>query len=156
MKKQLPAWAGCLLLLAVALFASRSFWIPITESSGKHSTLVLEAARANKAYITLDFGSVDHRIPRSDTAESLLDESALGQTYEVIARYHNSRNHRQRYYEVLALSGVDGTVYRSLADAEAARQDSMPLRIVLVVALYIAACTLLIWRKGRIKKEESP
>ena len=97
---------------------------------------------------------MDYRIPRSDTAEPVLDESALGQTYEVIARYHNSRNHRHRYYEVLALSSADGTVYRSLADAEAARQASVPLRLGLVVTLYIAACSLLIRRKSRTKKEE--
>lgn len=152
-KHQLPAWGACLLLIALTLGASRFLWLPITEESGEHTVEVLKNASANSKYITLDFGYVtDYRIPRSEAAELLLAESAFGQSYEVTARYHSSGKNRNRYYEVLALTGTDGTVYRTLEEAEAARQAALPLRLGLLVVLDIAGCALLIWREQQIRR----
>lgn len=153
MKKQLPAWAGCLLLLVLTVFASRFIWLPITEDTGDRSIQVLENAFANSKYIELDFGYVnDYRIPRSEATEPLLNEAAIGQTYEVTARYHSSGKGRNRYYEVLALSGSDGTVYRTLEEAEASRQANLPLRLGLLITLDIAGCALLIWRERQVRR----
>ena len=126
--------------------------------------MVLERAVASEKVISLDFGTTNpHRIHRSASTEALLDESALGQEYRVTDRYHGSRRGSSRYYEVLALSGTDGTVYLTLEESEARRQAAMPARLALLVALDAAVCALLIWRdrqhrrsQSTHKKEESP
>ena len=87
MRKQLPAWAGCLLLIVLTVFATRFMWLPITENTGERSMQVLEKAFISNKYVTLDFGHVhNYRIARSDATEALLDEAAIGQSYEVTAR----------------------------------------------------------------------
>ena len=163
MKKQLPAWAGCLLLIVLTVFATRFMWLPITENTGERSMQVLEKAFISNKYVTLDFGHVhDYRIARSDATEALLDEAAIGQTYEVTARYHSGRSAKSKYYEVLALSGADGTIYRTLEEAEASRQADLPLRLGLLIGLDTLCCALLIWRERKLCKcsnnikEESP
>ena len=161
MKKQLPAWIGCLLLLALTIFASRFIWLPITEDTGEHSIQVLEKAHTSRTHIILDFrNATDYRIPRNAGTEALLDEAAIGQVYEVTARYHSSGKNRNRYYEVLALSSADGTVYRTIEESEANRQAALPRRIALLIVLDIACCALLIWREQQVqkrsKKEASP
>lgn len=156
MKKQLPAWAGCLLLVVLTVFASRFMWMPITENTGERSTQVLEKVFVSDKYITLDFGHVhDYRISRSDATEALLNETAIGQSYEVTARYHSGRRAQSKYYEVLALTDEDGTVYRTLEEAEASRQADLPLRLGLLVVLDIACCALLIWRERQVRKRSN-
>ena len=160
MKKQLPARAGCLLLLALTIFAAYKVWLPITEDTGERSQQILEGATASDTRISLDFNQMRrYRIPRTAATEPLLDEAAIGQTYEVTARYHSGRSTHSKYYEVLALTCADGTVYYTWEDAEAARQASMPLRLGLLVILDVAGCALLIWRERKInqrKKEATP
>ena len=162
MKKQLPAWAGCLLLIVLTVFATRFMWLPITENTGERSMQVLEKAFISNKYVTLDFGHVhDYRIARSDATEALLDEAAISQSYEVTARYHSGRSAKSKYYEVLALTGADGTVYRSLEEAEASRKAGLPLRLGLLIGLDTLCCALLIWREQKLckcsnKKEAAP
>lgn len=153
MKKQLPAWAGCLLLLVLTVFASRFIWLPITEDTSERSVQVLEAASSSGKYIFLDFGYVnDYRIPRNKSTEPLLDEASIVQSYEVTARYHSGRRSQNKYYEVLALNSAGGTVYRTLEEAEANRQADLPLRLGLLIVLDIAGCALLIWRERQVRR----
>ena len=149
-KRPIPAWALCLLVTAFTLYTSRFAWLPITENSGTHYVRVLEEASDRTAYIALDFGySRDFHIARNDKTEALLEASALGQEYAVTARYHSGRRASSKYYIVLALTGPDGTVYRTIEESEANRQAALPQRLLLFAALDAVCCTLLIlrWRR---------
>ena len=155
-KRPMPAWASCLLLLALTLFVSRSMWLPITEESGETKVQVLENIDANRTHIILDFRSAaDYRIPRNAVTEALLTEAEIGQPYEVTARYHSSGKNRNRYHEVLALSSADGTVYRTIEESEANRQAALPRRISLLIVLDTACCALFVWREQQVRKHNS-
>ena len=155
-KRQMPAWAACLFLLALTVYLSRFMWLPITEDSGETSTQVLKQVDANRTHIILDFmSSTEYRLPRNDTTEALLTDAEIGQAYEVTARYHSSRNHRNRYYEILALSTADGTVYRTIEESEANRQAALPSRITYLIVLDVTCCALLIWREQRTRKRNT-
>ena len=41
-KRQMPAWAACLFLLALTVYLSRFMWLPITEDSGEREVQFTE------------------------------------------------------------------------------------------------------------------
>lgn len=160
-KHPLPFWLGCLLLIVLTLGLNLRYWLPVTEQSGQRYTLTLKAASKEKSYISLDFGkSRKFRMVRSPAFDALLEESALGKEYEIIADYRSNRRSTD-YYEVYALSRTDGTVYLTIEQSEEIRQDMLPRRLGMTLALDALFCTVLFFQQKRRKatitrKEESP
>ncbi len=146
MKKRLPVWAICLVFVLATAALSYRFWVPVTEDSGQHYTLVLESTRSTDKFIKLYFnGYGDYfQLARDAVTEPLLSPKAIGQEYEIIARRHHQRRGND-YYMVYALTGPDGTVYRSLEESEEARLKTLPLRAALLVGLDIIACAAIVY-----------
>lgn len=145
-KRQLTSpWTACLLLVFLSAILAWPMFTPITEATGIHFTKVLESASANRSFIFLDFDYTERfHIVHAQTLEVLLEEKALGKEYEIIARYHHQRGSRG-YYEVLALSDADGTIYLTLEQSEAIRQAMLPKRLALLAALDAAGCMLILF-----------
>lgn len=155
-KKQLPAWALCLLLIALTLAGTWRFWRPITADTGARSNRILMKVSANDKTIFLDFGSSDsYRLPRTERSEALLETGAVGREYIITSVYHHKRGSGD-YHEIYSLSGVDGTIYRSIAESEADRQALLPLRIALFVTLDAVICVLLIVRQRHLSRLNAP
>jgi len=154
-KHPLPFWLGGLLLIVLSLGLNLRSWLPVTEQSGTHYTLTLKAASGEQSYISLDFGkSHKFRIGRSPAFDELLEESALGKEYEIIADYRSNRRSTD-YYEVYALSCTDGTVYLTLEQSESIRQGMLPRRLGLTLALDAIFCAVLFFQQKR-RKAGSP
>ena len=152
-KKALPAWAGCLLLIALTIVGTLRFWRPITEESGTEYTLRLERVYGS-GVLCLDFGkSNSFRMPKGFDDAALHEPEALGKEYTVIADYHARRPGRgSDYYDVYALTGADGTEYLTIEQSEMRRQELLPTRLALIIGLDGMACALLIWAERRKKK----
>lgn len=151
-KKSLPAWAGCLLLVALTVIGTLRFWQPITEESGAEYTLRLERVYRSGSILCLDFGKDDDfRLPKGFECAALHDADALGREYRIIADYHAQRRGSD-YYDVYALIGMDGTEYLTIEQSEANRVAMLPTRVALLVTLNAAVCALLIWADIRKKK----
>lgn len=148
-KHPLPAWLGCLLLIALSVAGTWRFWPPITEASGTRYTLRLQRAYFANNTLWLDFGrGDDFRFPYADTDSELLLSSAVGRDYHIVADYQ-ARRRGSNYYEIYALYGMDGKAYLTIEQSEAQRLGMLPLRVTLIVLLDTAVCVLLIWTEKR-------
>lgn len=157
-KLNLAPWQICVLVVLFTLIAGHSMWLPITESTGETWTLTLEDAYEYRGGIWLEMGKYHRfRLSADEVTDDLLSPSAMGHEYTVTARLQRQKR-SQSYYDVLALTGPDGTEYRTLAQSEAARLSLLPGRIALFVALDAGVCALLLWkqRKASANKEASP
>lgn len=154
-KLNLAPWQICVLVVLFTLIAGHRMWLPITESTGETWTLTLEDAYEYRGGIWLEMGKYHRfRLSADEVTDDLLSPSAMGQEYTVTARLQRQKR-SQSYYDVLALTGPDGTQYRTIAQSEAARLSLLPGRIALFVALDAAVCALLLWkqRKASANKE---
>lgn len=152
-KHPLPAWLGCLLLIALTIVGTLRLWLPITAESGEEYILQLERAWMNGRTMCLDFAGADDlfHLPRDAALEALLEPEAVGRSYRIIADYH-ARRHGSDYYDVYALYSTDGKAYLTIDETEALRHSMLPLRITLVVLLDAAVCGLVLWRDGQRRK----
>ena len=161
MKKiTLPICLVCLLFIAVTSLLTLHYWVPVTEESGKTFILTLNKASANAHTVSLSFeGQSRHfRMPYSKAVEPLMRQSAWGKEYKVIADYRGASKHHRGYYDVYALSALDGTIYLTLEHSEAIRQSMLPMRLCLTLMLDVLACTLITFRMkhNARNKEETP
>lgn len=163
MKKTRPLWLSCLIIVAGTLLLNLRYWLPITENTGERYTLKLEKASAHDSYIALDFGRVDNfRIVRAPGFDALLEDKALGRTYEIIADYRSGGRKGRSWYDVYALYGMDGTVFLTLEESEALRQSALPRRLALTLGMDAVLCAVLAvihWKRNAAlftkPKEES-
>lgn len=160
MKKQPPLWLCCLLLIVLTLLMSKDMLLPITAQSGTEHTLTLEQAWTSGNYIYLDFNYGDaFRMVRSFASDALLEDSAWDKPYTVVARYNPSRRGPD-YYDVLALTGPDGTAWLTIEQSEAIRQAMLPTRLGLLALLVSGGCMLIAFvykkRAHTTTKEASP
>ena len=103
-------------------------------------TRALESATADERCIYLDFGDLrSFHLIRLDSFDVLLDESAWGQEYDLVAAYRPRRRNRS-YHDVLAMTGPDGTVYLTLAMSEALRQAQLPRQLAITLGLDVLFC----------------
>lgn len=155
-KHPLPAWAGCLLLIGLTVFGTLRFWRPVTAESGTQYTLRLERMYVARGTTCLDFGmSDDFHMPPDMDWDTLPETAPVGREYIVIADYHAKRRGSD-YYDIYALTGLDGTQYLTIEQSEARRQELLPRRLALIIGLDAAACCLLIWTERRRKKAAQP
>mgnify|MGYP003493779843 CR=1 FL=1 len=152
---RLPTWLLCLLIVLFSLFLSRHALLPVTEDSGEAMTRTLESATADEYYIYLDFGDLrSFHLIRLDRYDVLLDESAWGQEYDLIAAYRPQRRNRS-YHDILAMTGPDGTVYLTLAMSEALRQALLPRQLTITLGLDVLFCVTVVLLRRRCKASQS-
>lgn len=152
---RLPTWLLCLLIVLSSLFLSRHALLPITENSGEAMTRTLESATADARYIYLDFGDLrSFHLLRLDGFDVLLDESAWGQEYDLIAAYRPQRRNRS-YHDILAMTSPDGTVYLTLGMSEALRQTQLPRQLAITLGLDVLFCVTVVLLRRRRKAGQS-
>lgn len=151
-KHPIPAWAGCLLLIALTIVGTLRFWRPVTAQSGEEYHLRLERAWMHGKSMYLDFGISDNfRMPQAGDLDALLEPDAVGKEYRVIADYH-ARRRGSDYYDVYALNSADGTQYLTIEQSEARRQELLPLRLTLFAVLDVICCVIVICAEHRRRK----
>lgn len=157
MKKfKFPIWLVCLIFVAATLLINLRYWKPVTEDSGRHFTLTLEDANASGSTLYLEFEGIsdDFRMHWSEAYTPLLERSAIGREYDVIADHKPGGRRGNSYYDVYALSGADGTVYLTIEQSEAIRQGLLPKRLGLTLALDALACALIVFRMKHDRSKE--
>ncbi|MBQ8200459.1 MAG: hypothetical protein IJZ74_01685 [Clostridia bacterium] len=106
---------------------------PITADTGRFYEVTLRSARQVNNDVRMDFGYHDiFEISCTEATAPLLDPAAEGQSFTVQAIHHTGRRTRDRY-EIVAISGADGAVYRTWEESEALRQENKPARITLLL-----------------------
>lgn len=125
-------------LLLGALFAYL-YW-PITADTGEVVELTLvEAWERGDDLIGLDFTDAeDYRLALNNTTRALLEPDAVGQTYTVQRKYRVSggRYHRSTWYNVVAIQGADGTVYRTWQQSAASVDRARPYGLASMALLW--------------------
>lgn len=89
--------------------------------------------------IGLDFTDAeDYRLALNNTTRVLLEPGAVGQTYTVQRKYRVSggRYHRSTWYNVVAIQGTDGTVYRTWQQSAASIDRARPYGLASMTLLW--------------------
>lgn len=126
-KQRIGFYALWVVLFALMIFSGLR---PITADTGRIYEVTLRSAALRWNDIRLDFGYGDYfEIAHTELTAPLLDESMSGSDFTVQATHHSGRNTRDRY-EVIALTGADGTVYLTWEESEIIRQENIPVQLL--------------------------
>lgn len=124
------------LVALLVVFANQ----PITPDTGHVYEVTLRSAERFGNDIRMDFGYRDRfELPYSEATSPLLEDCMRDSDFTVRATHHTGRRTRDRY-EIIELTGKDGTVYYTWQDAEAQRQHEYPSIILLAVAVLLLPC----------------